>query len=315
MDAAVKSREVDHAARPVFRGVLAPALTPFTADLEPDRATFVAYCAWLLDQGANGLAVFGTTSEANSLSLAERMSLLDYLVENKIPAAKLMPGTGASSLPDAVALTKHALELGAGGILVLPPFYYKNMPEDGIYAYYAEIIERVARKDMKLYLYHIPQMSGVPITPSLITRLRKAYGDVIAGLKDSSGIWDNVALLLREFPDIAIFPASEKFLLPALKLGAAGCISATANFQVGNIAKLIETPDGEARVRLDAKVGSVRSVFEQYPLVPALKAAIAALFKKDSWRIVRPPFAQLSDEKRQELLNALGLDDVSVAQR
>jgi 4-hydroxy-tetrahydrodipicolinate synthase len=308
-DASVKTRSVGDAAKAGFRGVLAPALTPFTPDLEPDRPAFVGFCKWLLDQGANGLAVFGTTSEANSLSQAERMSLLEHLVAQGIPAAKLMPGTGASNLPDAVELTRHALALGAGGVLVLPPFYYKNMPEDGIYAYYAAIIDRVARPDLKLYLYHIPQMSGVAITPTLIARLRKAYGGVIAGLKDSSGVWDNVALLLKEFPELAIFPASEKFLLPALKLGAAGCISATANFQVANIRKLIDTPDGDARTKLDAEVGKIRSVFEQYPLVPALKAAIAALLKRDSWRIVRPPFAQFPEEKRHALLNALGLKD------
>ena len=292
-----------------FRGVLSPALTPFTADFEPDRPAFVDFCNWLLKEGANGLAVFGTTSEANSLSQKERIALLEHLVEKGIPAAKLMPGTGAANLPDAVELTRHALALGAGGVLVLPPFYYKNMPEDGIYAYYAAIIDRVARPDLKLYLYHIPQMSGVAITPTLIARLRKAYGGVIAGLKDSSGVWDNVALLLKEFPELAIFPASEKFLLPALKLGAAGCISATANFQVANIRKLIDTPDGDARTKLDAEVGKIRSVFEQYPLVPALKAVIAALLKQNSWRVVRPPFAQLPEEKRRELLGALGLND------
>jgi 4-hydroxy-tetrahydrodipicolinate synthase len=308
-DTTVKARPADEAAKAGFRGVLSPALTPFTADLEPDRPAFVDFCNWLLKEGANGLAVFGTTSEANSLSQGERISLLEHLVEKGVPAAKLMPGTGASNLPDAVELTRHALALGAGGVLVLPPFYYKNMPEDGIYAYYAAIIDRVARPDLKLYLYHIPQMSGVAITPTLIARLRKAYGGVIAGLKDSSGVWDNVAMLLKEFPELAIFPASEKFLLPALKLGAAGCISATANYQVGNIRKLIDTPDGDARVTLDAAVGKIRSVFEQYPLVPALKTAIAARLKRDSWRIVRPPFAQLADEKRRELLSALGLKD------
>ena len=280
-----------------------------SADFEPDRPAFVDFCNWLLKEGANGLAVFGTTSEANSLSQKERIALLEHLVEKGIPAAKLMPGTGAANLPDAVELTRHALALGAGGVLVLPPFYYKNMPEDGIYAYYAAIIDRVARPDLKLYLYHIPQMSGVAITPTLIARLRKAYGGVIAGLKDSSGVWDNVALLLKEFPELAIFPASEKFLLPALKLGAAGCISATANFQVANIRKLIDTPDGDARTKLDAEVGKIRSVFEQYPLVPALKAVIAALLKQNSWRVVRPPFAQLPEEKRRELLGALGLND------
>jgi 4-hydroxy-tetrahydrodipicolinate synthase len=300
------SGAASNAARP-FHGVLAPALTPFTPDRQPDRAAFVAFCAWLLEQGADGLAVFGTTSEANSLALAERMSLLEHLVANNIPGRVLMPGTGACSVPEAVQLTKGALDVGAGGVLVLPPFYYKNPPEDGIFAYYAEIVERVGREDLRLFLYHFPQMSGVPIAPTLIARLRKAYGDVIAGLKDSSGAWDNVTLLLREFPELAIFPASEKFLLPGLKLGGAGCISATANFQVGNIRRLIDTPDGVDRARLDAEVGRIRSVFEQYPLIPALKAAAAALLGRDSWRIVRPPLCELSADRRHELLAALGL--------
>jgi 4-hydroxy-tetrahydrodipicolinate synthase len=291
-----------------FSGVLAPALTPFKPDLQPDREAFVAFCGWLLDQGANGLAVFGTTSEANSLALAERMSLLEHLVENKIPGRTLMPGTGGCNLPEAVQLTRGALDAGAGGVLVLPPFYYKNVPEDGVFAYYAEIIERVGRKDLRLFLYHIPQMSGVPITPSLIARLRAAYGAVIAGIKDSSGIWDNVQLLLREFPDFAIFPASERFLLPALRAGGAGCISATANFQVGNIRKLIDTPDGDERVRLDAEVGRIRSVFEQYPLIPALKAAAASLFRRETWRILRPPLRELSADQRRDLLRALGME-------
>jgi 4-hydroxy-tetrahydrodipicolinate synthase len=181
-----------------------------------------------------------------------------------------------------------------------------------VYAYYAEIIERIGNSSLRLFLYHIPQMSGVPIGPSLIARLRNAYGNVIAGLKDSSGVWENVALLLREFPDLAIFPASEKLLLRALGFGAAGCISATANFQVSNIRKLIDLPDGEDRNRLDADVGRIRSVFEQYTLVPALKAAAASLFSRDSWRIVRPPLVELSSDQCAELLNALGLTPRSV---
>lgn len=295
-----------------FRGVLVPALTPFAPDLEPDRATFTAFSGWLLEQGAHGLAVFGTTSEANSLSIGERMSLLEHLVANKVSGGALMLGTGACSIPEAVQLTRGALDVGAGGVLVLPPFYYKNVAEDGVYAYYAEIIERIGRDDLRLFLYHIPQMSGVSITPTLIARLRKAYGDVIAGLKDSSGVWDNVALLLREFPELAIFPSSEKFLLGAQGLGAAGCISATANFQAGNIRKLIDMPDGDDRSRLDAEVGRIRSAFEQYPLVPALKAAIARLFCRESWRIVRPPLTGLSADQSARLLNALGLTQRSV---
>jgi 4-hydroxy-tetrahydrodipicolinate synthase len=290
-----------------FRGVLVPALTPFAADGSVDRATFVSFCRWLLDEGANGLAVFGTTSEANSLSLTERMSLLEHLVGKGIPARSLMPGTGACNIPEAVELTKAALAAGAGGVLVLPPFYYKNVSEDGVVAYFADLIERVGSDALRLYLYHIPQMSGVAITPAIISRLVGAYGPVIAGLKDSSGNWENTERLLAEFPDLAIFPGSERFLMAGLEKGGAGCISATANFQVGRIRRLIDMPEGEDRHRLNDEVGRVRAIFEKYPLIPALKAVAAHRFGRESWRIVRPPLCALSDPQREALIDALGV--------
>jgi 4-hydroxy-tetrahydrodipicolinate synthase len=288
-----------------FSGVLVPVLTPFKADLAVDRESFFDFCRRLLEEGANGLAIFGTTSEANSLSLAERRGLLDALVERGIAAEDLMPGTGACSLPEAVELTRHALDAGAPGVLLLPPFYYKGVPEDGVYAYYAEVIERVGDGDLRVFLYHIPQMSGVAITPSLIARLIDVYGPVIAGLKDSSGSWDSTASYLREFPGLAVFPASERFLLQGLAAGAAGCISATANFQVAQIRDLIDAAVGEERERLDQRVSRIRVVFEKYPLIPALKAALAQRFGNDVWRRTRPPLAPLPETQRGELIEAI----------
>ena len=289
----------DHRRFAPFHGVLVPALTPFGTDLAVDRPAFLGFCRWLLEEGANGLAVFGTTSEANSLSVAERRNLLEELVEKGIPAARLMPGTGASNLPDAVELTRHAVEAGAPGVLLLPPFYYKNVPEDGVFAYYAEVIERVGDRRLKVFLYHIPQMSGVPITHALISRLVKAYGPVIAGLKDSSGSWESTAGFLKEFPDLAIFPASERFVVQGLAAGAAGCISASANFQAGDIRRLIDSGEGNERV------SRVRSVFEKFPLIPALKAAIAHRLGNAGWRATRPPLAPLPEAQAKELIEAL----------
>jgi 4-hydroxy-tetrahydrodipicolinate synthase len=283
-----------------FHGVLVPALTPFGADLAVDRAAFVSLCRALLADGAHGLAIFGTTSEASSLALAERQSLLEELVEQGIPAQRLMPGTGACSLPEAVALTRHALKAGAPGVLLLPPFYYKNVPEDGVFAYYAEVIERVGDGRLRVFLYHIPQMSGVPITPALVARLVKAYGPVITGLKDSSGSWESTAIFLREFPDLAIFPASERLVVQGLAAGAAGCISATANFQVAGIRKLIDSGEGSDRL------SQIRAVFERYPMIPALKAAIAHRLGQPAWRATRPPLAPLPAAEAAELVAALG---------
>jgi 4-hydroxy-tetrahydrodipicolinate synthase len=235
------------------------------------------------------------------------MSLLEHLVGKGIPARSLMPGTGACSIPEAVELTKAALAAGAGGVLVLPPFYYKNVSEDGVVAYFSDLIERVGSDALRLYLYHIPQMSGVSITPAIISRLVSAYGPVIAGLKDSSGNWENTERLLAEFPDLAIFPGSERFLMAGLEKGGAGCISATANFQVGRIRRLIDMPEGEDRHRLNEEVGRVRAIFEKYPLIPALKAVAAHRFGRESWRIVRPPLCALSDLQREALIDALGV--------
>ncbi len=288
-----------------FKGVLVPALTPFKGDLSLDEEAMLAFCRWLLEQGADGLAIFGTTSEANSLSLAERTVMVERLIEGGIPAARLMPGTGACNIPEAVQMTRHALAIGAGGVLVLPPFYYKNVADDGVFAYYAEVIERVGDRALRLYLYHFPALSGVSLSPALVSRLATAYGPVIAGLKDSSGSWDSAALYIKEFPNLAIFPSSERFLLQGLAAGGAGCISATANFQVRNLRRLIDASEGEARRDLNEAVTRVRSVFEKLPLVPALKAAMAIRFKREAWRIVRPPLVELSEGQRRELASAL----------
>ena len=288
-----------------FKGVLVPALTPFKGDLSLDEEAMLGFCRWLLEQGADGLAIFGTTSEANSLSLAERAAMVDRLIEGGIPADRLMPGTGACNIPEAVEMTRHAVAAGAGGVLVLPPFYYKNVSDDGVFAYYAEVIERVGASGLRLYLYHFPALSGVPLTPALVSRLVAAYGPVIAGLKDSSGTWESAALYIKEFPSLAIFPSSERFLLQGLAAGGAGCISATANFQVRNIRRLIDAPEGEARRELNSAVARVRGVFEKLPLVPALKAAMAIQFKKEAWRVVRPPLVELSESQRRDLASAL----------
>jgi 4-hydroxy-tetrahydrodipicolinate synthase len=293
------------ASRHLFSGVLVPVLTPFAADLRPEPGLFVSLCRALLEEGAGGLAVFGTTSEANSMSVAERRSLLAALIEGGIQPGMLMPGTGAAAIPDAVELTRAAVEAGAGGVLLLPHFYYKNVPEDGVFAYFAEVIERVGDARLKVFLYHIPQMSGVPVTPGLVGRLVERYGHAIAGLKDSSGDWNNTETLLRRFPQLSIFPGSERFLLPALAAGAPGCISATANYDAALIRKVIETPQGPERERLARRMIAIRSAFEKHPVIPALKFLQARRSGNPLWKTVRPPLRPLSDEAGRELMAAL----------
>lgn len=268
--------------------VFAPALTPFHADQRINRPAFVAFCRWLLAQGA-GLAVFGTNSEANSLALDEKRMLLDDLAEAGVPGDALLPGVGLCALPETIALAQQAVAQGCAGVLALPPFYFKPASEDGLFDAYARIIEGVASPALRLYLYHIPQFTGVPITLGLIERLRKAYPHTVVGIKDSSGDWANTESLLREFPGFEVFPASESLLPQALPLGAAGCISATANVQAGAIAAALRafgTPGFDAAA---AALPPVRQVFQGHPMIPALKHVVARHFGDDGWRHVRPP--------------------------
>jgi 4-hydroxy-tetrahydrodipicolinate synthase len=289
------------------RGVLAPVVTPFTVDLAPDAARLARHCRWLLSQDV-GLAVFGTNSEGNSLSVPEKRALLDALAEAGIPSGRMMPGTGCCAFPDTVELTRHAVAQGCAGVLMLPPFYYKGVSDDGLFASYAEVIERVGDDRLRIYLYHIPPVSQVPVGLALIERLLARYPGVIAGIKDSSGDWNNTRAMLERFAPrgFDVFSGSESFLLATLRGGGAGCISATANVNPAAIAALAagwERPDAEAR---QTALDRVRSVFQRFPMMAALKAAIAHHAGDAAWTRLRPPLVALPSAERGELLEALG---------
>src|SRR5919205_124398 len=270
-----------------IRGVLSPVVTPFDRELRPDGQRLANHCRWLLEQGV-GLAVFGTNSEANSMSVAEKIALLDELVAAGIPTTRMMPGTGTSAIPDRGELTRHAVQLGCVGVLMLPPFYYKGVSDEGLFRSYAEVIERVGDSRLRIYLYHIPPVAQVPITLTLIERLLKAYPGTVAGIKDSSGDWSNTKAMLDRFQPhgFDVFAGSESFLLATLRGGGAGCISATANVNPGPIARLAATwqqPDADDQ---QAGLDAVRNVFQSYVMIPALKAAIAHYGDDPAWTTV-----------------------------
>lgn len=288
-----------------FTGVLVPAATPFDRDLQPDSNRFNRFCQWLLSEGADGLAIFGTTSEANSVGLSDRMRLTEGVIEAGVPASKLLPGTGTCALSDTVEMTKHAVSLGCGGVLVLPPFYYKNPSDDGLFASFAEVVERVGDSRLQLYLYHFPQMAGVGIPLSVIERLVKAYPDQIAGLKDSSGDWSNTEAVIRNFPTLHTFPSSEARAVDALKIGGAGCISASANINVRAIRALIDVWDRPEMEDRNAAVSSVRKIMEGYPIIAAVKAVLAHFSGDPEWETMTPPLTALSDDQKSALVTAL----------
>src|SRR5580704_19534792 len=285
-----------------FSGVLVPVLTPFTPSGEPDAGRFVAFCRWLLDQGAGGLAIFGTTSEANSMSPGERMELLDRLIEAGIPAARLMPGTGACAMTDAVTLVRHAVDHGCGGVLMLPPFYYKGVSDDGILAFISGVIDKVGSSALRLFLYHIPPMAVVGFSLDLVGRLIRAYPETVVGLKDSSGDWSNTAALLERFPGFAVFPGSEVFLLDALRKGGAGCITASGNVNVPGIRKVYENWRGPQAEGLQAEITTLRKALQAYPMIPALKRIVAHFHDDPDWASVRPPLVPLDQGQSSALI-------------
>jgi len=290
-----------------LKGVLSPVITPFKADLSPDAERFVRHCRWLLKSGCTGLAVFGTNSEANSLSLEEKLALLEALARGGVPAASLMPGTGHCALPAAVRLTSAAVKMGCAGVLMLPPFYYKGVPDEGLYRFFAEVIERVGDERLRLYLYHIPPVSQVPITLGLIERLLAKYPGIVAGAKDSSGDWANTKAMLDAFGKAGfdVFPGSEVFLLEGMRHGGAGCISATANVNPGPIDQVFrQWRSGEAE-RLQAGITATRKIMQKQPMIPALKSVTAHFGNDPEWRRVRPPLVELTGAQEAELIPEL----------
>src|SRR5436309_4310889 len=308
-----------------IRGVLAPVVTPFKADLSPDSQRLIAHCKWLLSQNC-GLAVFGTNSEANSLSLEERLNLLDELVAAGVDPARMMPGTACCSIMETVKLTKQAVGNGCAGVLMLPPFYYKDVSEEGLYRYFSEVVQRVGDARLKIYLYHIPLVAVVGITTGLVERLLAAYPNAIAGMKDSSGDWNNTKTFLDAFAVRAgravsiagaartfdVFVGSESFLLANMRNGGVGTISATANVNPAAIHELYKNwntaDDADNADEQQSKLNVVRQVFSsrKFPsMIAALKQAIAIYRDDPAWRTVRPPLVELTPEQAKALAEEL----------
>ncbi len=293
-------------AKPIApKGVYAAILTPFDARYEVDAPLLIDHAKWLLASGCDGLSMLGSTGEGNSMSTRQRIALLETLVKAGLPVARFIPGTGAASLGDVIELTRRAVQLGCGGALVLPPFYYKNPSEDGLFAAFARLIDGVADARLRLYLYHIPQFTGVPVPHAVVERLIDAYPGIVAGLKDSFGDWSYAETLLQRLPGFAVYPGSEIFLSRVKKAGGAGCISGTVNFTAPLAAQVFAaTSDGEAE-RLQQRLDGVRKVIESRPLVPALKAIRAEISGQAGWERVLPPFVAMTGTARADLFKAL----------
>jgi 4-hydroxy-tetrahydrodipicolinate synthase len=271
-------------------GVIAAVATPIEDNGAPDLARATRLARHLLDNGCDGLNVLGTTGEATSFSLDERKAVMNAYKVDGLPLNRLMVGTGAAAVADAVALTRHAAELGFAGALVLPPFYYKGVPDDGLVAYIDTLVQATSAKPIPIYLYHFPAMSGLPWHVALIKRLLDAYPTRIVGLKDSSGDMAYARSAAAVAPDFAVFPSTEAALIDARGGAFAGCISATANLNADLCARAWRGGDAGA---LDAAV-AIRKLFDGKPLVSGVKALLAHIHNDPALARVKPPLAAFS---------------------
>jgi 4-hydroxy-tetrahydrodipicolinate synthase len=278
-----------------LRGVIAAITTPFQASGAPDAARFVARARALLENGCDGLNVLGTTGEATSLSVAQRVALMDAAAD-ALPLKRMMVGTGAAALDDAVRLTFEAAEIGFAGALLLPPFYYKPLSDDGLLRFFDALAE--ASRELPLYLYNFPALTGIVYTPELVKLLIARFGDRIAGLKDSSGDLAYATSIAALSPKLAVFPSNEGTLLQARNGGPfAGCISATANLNATDCAAAFHHGDEAALSRAVA----VRQIFDGLPLVPGVKALVGHAAGDGAHCAVLPPLHALSAEQASTL--------------
>lgn len=294
-------------AKDILRGVIAPNFTPFNDDLSIALDLYVDHATSLIEDGCVGLAPFGTTGEALSVGVDERIDTLAALVAAGIDPAKIAPGVGLTNIADTARLSRACLDMGCSGVMALPPFYYKNVPDDGLYAYFARLIEAIAHPDLRLFLYHIPQVAGVGMPLAVVERLFSDFEEVV-GIKDSSGDWANTEALLA-IDGLIVYPSAESALDKALPLGAPGCITASANLNAGAIARLIAVWDEDpaAASALQPDVSAARASIARHPLIEGQKQVKALISGEPRWANVRPPLIAYDAARADALGRELGL--------
>lgn len=284
------------------RGIVCATLTPFDDARQPLPSVLAEHCRYLLGAGCSAIVLFGTTGEANSLTPAERRAALEALLASGVRPTDLIVGTGCCAAPDTVLLTRHALSCGIARVLVLPPFYYKNVADQGIVDSYSSVIEAVADSGLRVYLYNIPQFSGVSIRPAVVDALQTKYEATIAGIKDSSGDWPSTAKLCAQFgASLDVLVGTERFLIDALRAGASGCVASTANAGAPLLCELYARRDDPEAAALQEQARSTRAVFESYPVIAALKEVVARRTGDLCWRTLRPPLTQMTAAESAEL--------------
>ncbi len=297
----------------LYGGINAAVVTAMNPDLSIDLDRMAAHCRWLLANGCNGLAVLGTTGEANSLGIQERLSLLEGLAGMGIPAAKMLPGTGTTAITDTVLLTRAADELGCRGALLLPPFYYKNPSDDGLLAYFNEVIQRVGG-NIALYLYNFPQQSAIPFSVEFIGRLLKANPGKIRGIKDSSGNYENSLAYVEAFArdGFEVYAGDDSLLKPLLEKGSAGSITAASNVNCALGAKVYANWNNATGAAAQEVLSATRKAVISVPLIPALKTLVARNTGDTQWLNIRPPHLKLTEAQTKALFTAFDASGITL---
>jgi len=296
-----------------LNGVYTASLTPLTASFEPNLPALVRHAQWLLESGSDGVVLLGSTGEANSLTLEQRLSIIEQTAR-ELPPDRLMLGTGSCALQDAVHLTKASVDAGVYSVLILPPFYYKPQSDESVLRFYSELILSVDEPRLRIIFYNFPKLSGYNFSVKILQELKQRFGDIAAGIKDSSGEWKNMLGIVQNIPDFMVYTGTETLLLDILKKGGAGCITATANLIALECQRVYQAwKNNKQKVAEQAQINltDLRKTLENYPFVSELKSLFASKTNSEEWENMLPPFAPILDKQVEELteqIKGLGLD-------
>ena len=279
-------------------GVFCASATPVLENGAPDHAAFAAHCKALIEEGCDGVALLGTTGEANSFSIAQRQDLLEKVIAAGLDPQRLLPGTSQTNVPDSVTLVKHAVAAGVKACVVLPPFYYKGVSDEGLFRFYAELIEGVGRDDLRVVLYHIPPIAQIGISLELTARLREAFPGIIVGVKDSSGKIESMEAFAKAFENFSVLAGADPFMLPLLRAGGAGCITSSSNL-IGKHLRVVfdnwfDATQSEKVDAAQARINAWRDLSNAYVQLPTIKAMLAKRRNHPGWTRVRPPLVELT---------------------
>ena len=294
-------------------GIYTASLTPLFDSFEPNIPALIRHAQWLLEEGSDGVALLGSTGESNSMTVEQRQSIIEQSAL-ELPPDRLMMGTGSCALQDAVRLTQASVNAGVFSVLVLPPFYYKPQSEESVLSFFSLLVEAVDNPNLRIIFYNFPQLSGYNFSIKILQELKLRFGDIAAGIKDSSGDWNNMLDMVQNVPDLMVYTGTETLLLDILRKGGAGSITATANLiapECQHVFQAWKNGPSEAADQAQKHLTALRIAFESYSFVSEMKSLLAAQTNSEEWNHMLPPFAQLPDEQVEELteqIKVLGLD-------